>query len=154
MNKLQYNIHLCLNNEYYLIYKLILLLLLYILIFNKDFVLCMNEETNAIEAPQIAEAKEDIRPNHQVLALKNEIMKFAGTYTELTTIINKQTKLIIEQESKIEELLTDIEGPKDHFFSPLGYKGQIIQLSNEIGTLEEEILNLKQQLTELEADKK
>ena len=62
----------------------------------------MNDNPDIVETPTVAETKEEVRPSHQVLALKNEIEKFAGSQADLLEQISKQDEIIEDQKHEIE----------------------------------------------------
>jgi len=99
MNKLNYTIHIILNSNYYLVYKILILLFIYILIYNKDIIFCMNENNNnSNDLPTVAESK----PSHQVLALKNEIVSYAKEHIMLA-------EQVAEQKETIDTLTVELE---------------------------------------------
>lgn len=118
MKTLNYKIHLLISNKYYSIYKILFLLLIYLTIYNKDIVLCMNENTNIVETPPVAEAKESVRPSHQVIALKKEITDYAGSQVELLEKIERRDIKIHKLKEKIERL-----------------ERQVLMWQNEVGEL-------------------
>lgn len=93
MKYINYQIHILLNSKYKLIINLFIIFIIYISL-SSNINYCMNENSNIIETPIIAEAKEEVRPSHQVLALKNEINAFIGPQLDLLEQIEKQTNEI------------------------------------------------------------
>lgn len=109
MLKLNYFIHLILNSRYKLFINLFILLTIYIVLYGNNTVFCMNDNSNLGSVPEIAEAKETIRPSQQLLAIKREIMTYAGSNAYLFDRIEEQTKLIEEQKDLITSLNQRIE---------------------------------------------
>lgn len=54
--------------------------------YDNKIIYCMNENPDMISAPAPAETKTPVRPSHQVLALKREIVDYAGTQAQVRKI--------------------------------------------------------------------
>lgn len=64
----------------------------------------MNDNSDIIDLPARAEAKVPQRPSHQVLAIKKEIMTYAGGQAHLIERVEEQARVIAEQKSTITEM--------------------------------------------------
>lgn len=77
MNIIKYYSHLILHCKHRILIHLFIIFTIYAMAYSTNYAFCMTENS---DIPQIAEAKDIIRPSHQVLALKKEITDFAGNY--------------------------------------------------------------------------
>lgn len=133
MNQLNYTIHLLISNRYYFIIKLLIFFCIYLSFYFPTISYCMTEGN---DVPQVAESKEVYRPSHQILALKNEIERFAGTMADLTES-NKKLQNEVEVLGEIINMQKKmINFP---FEERLEYKRQIRSLQTEINVLENRI---------------
>lgn len=109
MLKLNYFIHLLLNSNYRLLIHISVLVLIYFCIYDTKIGCCMNNNINVIETPIIAEAKDVInRPSQQLLAIKREIVTYAGGHAHFIERLDEQTRIIEEQKSVISEMQNEI----------------------------------------------
>ena len=85
----------------------------------------------------VAEAKSG--PSHQVLALKREIMTYAGSHAHYL-------ERIAEQKQTIEELTTAIEGTTERRYVYLRETGESYAEDRQVGGYKEEIRILRSKL--------
>lgn len=104
MNTLKYQFHLILNSNNRILINLTIIFVFYLLIYGNKAVYCMNESTNIIDIPQIAEIKSIIRPSSQALDLINEIKTYAESQTSLLDLVEEQKKEISSQKNLVKEL--------------------------------------------------
>lgn len=64
----------------------------------------MNDNPDIVEVPPVAEAKAPHRPSHQVLAIKREIMTYAGGQAHFIEKIEEQAQIITEQQERLDTL--------------------------------------------------
>lgn len=196
MFSLQYKAHTFLHSKYSFIIKIAVIFLIYTLFHIdhlENITLCMPSNKKNIQKaikefenlygnnfivhtvkkdfindniPILAEAKEEIRPSHQVLALRKEVVDFAGTHLPLLekleaknqiieqqnstinrqqAIINSYKKALSGQEQLVKKLETDING---NAWRP-GYKQQIAKMQHDLNRVSFE-LNVKKELKDLE----
>lgn len=69
----------------------------------------MNDNPNTADIPIIAEAKEPYRPSQQMLAIKREIMAYAGGQAHFIERIDEQCRIIEEQKSTITAMQKEME---------------------------------------------
>lgn len=109
MLKLNYYIHLLLVSNYRLLIHIAILVLVYFCIYDNKIGYCMNDNINTIETPIIAEAKDVInRPSQQLLAIKREILTYAGGQAHFIERLDEQARIIEEQKSTITEMQNEI----------------------------------------------
>lgn len=105
MINLQYFIHQLLNSKYILLINLFLIFCFYLIFYGAKFIYCMNENTDITSVPIKAEAKETIKPSHQIQAIIREIDKFSGQYEQIqqqsATIDNLSTENLKYKEENI-----------------------------------------------------
>lgn len=139
MNKLNYTIHIILNSNYYLAYKIFILLFIYILIYNKDIIFCMNENNNSNDLPTVAESK----PSHQVLALKNEIVSYAKEHIMLAEQVAEQKETIDTLTVELERKQLEIKTLTRELYCA---KCTMSDLKYTISVHEEVVKNMQQEL--------
>lgn len=66
------------------------------MIYTGKFALCMNDNSDWVEIPRIAEAKEPVRPSEQVIALRRNIQAYADSHASLLEKIGKKSQTIDE----------------------------------------------------------
>lgn len=117
--KLNYYSHILLTSKYSFVIKLVIFLCIYLFFYSQQLIYCMANENDSgseisylcdfdhldiVNSPTNAEAKEEVRPSHQVLAIKREIMTYAGGQAHLIERVEEQARIIAEQKSTITEM--------------------------------------------------
>lgn len=139
MLKLNYQIHLILNSKYRLLVHLVVIFFIYTMIYGGKFVLCMDDNSNWIEVPRVAESKEPVRPSEQIIALRRNIQAFADSRASLLEQINKKNQLIDE-----------LRGDKDFLErSNLELRRQNGALGHTIHDLRVQVAELRDEVSEL-----
>lgn len=112
MINIQYYSHLILQSRYSFIIKLTILLVFYSILYSNKVIFCMNEATNSVEAPIVAEAKETVKPSHQIIGIRRNIQAYAGS---LATHLESRDQIIEESRQEIVELTQRL----DHYTSSI-----------------------------------
>lgn len=108
MINIQYFTHQLLNSKYLLYINLFLVFTFYSIFYGTKLIYCMNENTEGFSLPAIAETKEIQRPGHQLLAIKREIMSYAGSQVSFVERLDEQARIIEEQKTTICEMQKEI----------------------------------------------
>lgn len=139
MLQLNYKIHLILNNRYFFIYKLLILFFVYVLIYNKNIIYCMNEDNNLPDIP---------RPNREIPDLIKNIKLFAGSRASAIEAVEQAKDTIIASKNQeITELTTTLQRTRDESVaSQMGFlkekKKLIASQKVKIAELEQTIVGL------------
>lgn len=104
MLQLNYTTHLLLNSKYRLFINLAVIFIFYSLLYGNKIIFCMNDNTAPIEAPIVAESKESVRPSHQILALKNNIINYLDPQDDLVKELTSLNGNIIFKTRHVEFL--------------------------------------------------
>lgn len=118
MKNLQYNTHLLLTSKHKILITLVIYFIFYITLKSTHLAYCM---TDSGELPVLSE---ETKLSHQVLALKQEIMTYAGSQIELLERIEKQEQEIAELKNCLRAMEAEKKLPdaywryrQDEFFS-------------------------------------
>src|SRR3546814_7481107 len=98
-------------SKYKLLMNLIIICFFYFILYGNKIILCMNENTNIIETPTIAEAKE----TYQMSELKQEIRSFAESQMHLLERIEYQNATIESQKAEIADLTETLTQTRREF---------------------------------------
>lgn len=160
MNNLNYIAHVLLSSKYRLVYYFTIIFLIYFTFYSDKIVYCMTNDNdngseisslcdfdhifdfgnpNIVETPTVAEAKEPIRPSHQVIALANEIKSFAGTQIPLLEQIAEQKKTIEALENKLYRFIMKDLGGTNAYRT----ENRVGAIGNAIGFPLEEVTRFK-----------
>lgn len=108
MFNLQYFTHQLINSKYTLLINLFIIFVFYSLFYGTKLIYCMNDNPDPICTPVVAEAKEIHRPSQQLLAIKREIMTYAGAQTNFIERLDEQTRVIEDQKTTISDMQNEI----------------------------------------------
>lgn len=117
MNTLNYYTHILIHTPYRFIIVFFINFLIYLSFHYNSLSYCMNEinMVGGSSIPIVAEIKETSRPSHQLLALKNEVVTFAGIQAHLMDRVDEQARHIIEQTSIINNLTMERDRAQQNF---------------------------------------
>lgn len=132
MSNIYYKVHLILQSKYKILVHLLIILVFYSILYSNKVIFCMNDATNSLEAPIIAEAKETVKPSHQTIGIRRNIQAYAGS---LASHLESRDQIIEELQQETTQL-------KDLIFNQ-NNDNQVLRSNNE--ALQSEIKSARTQ---------